>query len=89
MAYFHAIIKVSPPVRTRIKKFAQILGMCFSNVILFLFWDPSFLMLFFIHCSAFQFHFASFFSMPMMIYVFGQTYTILFLLKMNDDLELC
>jgi hypothetical protein len=52
MAYFHVIIEVSPPVRTRIKKFAQILGMCFSNVFVLLFWVPSFLMLFFIHCSA-------------------------------------
>jgi hypothetical protein len=51
-AYFHAIIEVSPPVWTRIKKFAQILGMCFNNVFVFLFWVPSFLMLFFIHCSA-------------------------------------
>jgi hypothetical protein len=52
MVYFHVIIEVSPPVRTRIKKFAQILGMCFSNVFVFLFWVPSFLILFFLHCSA-------------------------------------
>jgi hypothetical protein len=60
MAYFHAIIKVSPPVQTRMKKFAQILGMCFSNVFVFFVLGPKFLNVVFYSLFCIQFHFSSF-----------------------------
>jgi hypothetical protein len=60
MAYFHAIIKVSSPVQTRIKKFAQILSMCFSNVFVFFVLGPKFLNVVFYSLFCFRFHFAPF-----------------------------
>jgi hypothetical protein len=55
MAYFQAIIEVSPPVRTRIQKFAQILGMCFNNVFVFFVLDTKFLNVIFYSLFCFSF----------------------------------